>query len=190
MGKRIELSDGSTWERVEFAPLAGQAAPLFRWVRHFERGPGTPLMMPFHGCGEFTALDHRKIADVLDPPAAPPEPWTCAPDCISPSQCAMIHAEGKSYVCGNCERHNAAPPTTGEDALQAIFPEGERRVIPPMHDGWCVECGDEFRLDDCGGYNPPCPCGCGRCPECCRAEKMCDEEYADAWGDSPEGERK
>lgn len=34
-------------------------------------------------------------------------------------------------------------------------------------DGWCLECGDEFHLDDCGGYNPPCPCGCGCCRSCC-----------------------
>jgi hypothetical protein len=31
----------------------------------------------------------------------------------------------------------------------------------------CIECWEEFRYDDCGGYNPPCSCGfhCGRCHE-------------------------
>jgi hypothetical protein len=28
-------------------------------------------------------------------------------------------------------------------------------------DGWCIECGEYFHLDNCGGYNPPC-----RCVEC------------------------
>lgn len=34
-------------------------------------------------------------------------------------------------------------------------------------DGWCVQCGDEFHLDDTGGYNPPCSCGlhCRSCHE-------------------------
>lgn len=27
-----------------------------------------------------------------------------------------------------------------------------------MNDGWCLECGEEFHLDDTGGYNPPCEC--------------------------------
>jgi hypothetical protein len=34
-------------------------------------------------------------------------------------------------------------------------------------DGWCVDCGDFFHLDDCGGYNPPCGV-CGLCRDCCR----------------------
>jgi hypothetical protein len=31
----------------------------------------------------------------------------------------------------------------------------------------CVECWEEFRYDDTGGYNPPCRCGlhCERCHE-------------------------
>lgn len=41
-------------------------------------------------------------------------------------------------------------------------------------DGWCVECGDEFHLDDTGGYNPPCQ-GCGLCRSCCE----CDGEKDD-----------
>lgn len=27
-----------------------------------------------------------------------------------------------------------------------------------MNDGYCFECGEEFHLDDTGGYNPPCEC--------------------------------
>ncbi len=45
-------------------------------------------------------------------------------------------------------------------------------------DGWCIECGDYFHLDDCGGYNPPCH-KCGLCRGCCK----CDEEkYEDEFG--------
>jgi hypothetical protein len=44
----------------------------------------------------------------------------------------------------------------------------------------CHECGDEFHYDDTGGYNPPCPCGCGRCRWCCNAESERDE---DDWQD-------
>jgi len=38
-----------------------------------------------------------------------------------------------------------------------------------------MECGEDFHLDDCGGYNPPCECGeCGgaMCRSCCEAEKQ------------------
>ena len=52
-------------------------------------------------------------------------------------------------------------------------------------DGWCLECGDPFHLDDCGGYNPPCPCGCGRCRSCCEADRWWDE-YEDGYPDDPE----
>lgn len=52
-------------------------------------------------------------------------------------------------------------------------------------DGWCLECGDPFHLDDCGGYNPPCY-KCGLCRDCCRtsdfgcdAEREDDEDYPD-----------
>lgn len=41
-----------------------------------------------------------------------------------------------------------------------------------MNDGWCLECGEEFHLDDTGGYNPPCPCGCGCCRHCCPRENV------------------
>lgn len=68
--RRVTLSDGGVWERVTFAPLAGREEALHRWVRHGKHGPGAPLRMPFHIDCEFTAADHRAIADVLDPPAA------------------------------------------------------------------------------------------------------------------------
>lgn len=34
-----------------------------------------------------------------------------------------------------------------------------------LDDEWCVECGDPFHYDDCGGYNPPCECGM-HCRDC------------------------
>lgn len=55
----------------------------------------------------------------------------------------------------------------------------ERRS-PVDDDGWCLDCGDEFHLDDCGGYNPPCPCGCGRCRDCCE-ERRREERGHDDW---------
>lgn len=44
-------------------------------------------------------------------------------------------------------------------------------------DGWCIECGDEFHLDDVGGYNPPCSCGL-HCRSCHEAE-MYDRDEDD-----------
>ena len=45
-------------------------------------------------------------------------------------------------------------------------------------DGWCIECGEFFHLDDTGGYRPPCPCGCGLCRDCCKAQ---EDENTDEW---------
>ncbi len=45
-------------------------------------------------------------------------------------------------------------------------------------DGWCIDCGDEFHLDDCGGYNPPCACGF-HCRSCHEANEREDDEYDD-----------
>jgi len=55
-------------------------------------------------------------------------------------------------------------------------------------DGWCYECGDEFHLDDTGGYNPPCPCGCGRCRDCCDddSEPLGDDDDYDPRDDERE----
>lgn len=53
-------------------------------------------------------------------------------------------------------------------------------------DGWCHECGDEFHLDDCGGYNPPCPCGCGLCRSCHESEEMRKAEYDEGYPDDEE----
>ena len=50
-------------------------------------------------------------------------------------------------------------------------------------DGFCLECGDWFHLDDCGGYNPPCACAqCGGalCRSCCAAERG-DLDPDDDW---------
>lgn len=47
-------------------------------------------------------------------------------------------------------------------------------------DGFCVECGEYFHLDDTGGYNPPCP-SCGLCRMCCdcggNPRRDLDEEF-------------
>lgn len=50
-------------------------------------------------------------------------------------------------------------------------------------DGWCVDCGDEFHLDDCGGYNPPCVCGahCRSCHD--REVREYDEDDYDDYED-------
>ncbi len=51
-------------------------------------------------------------------------------------------------------------------------------------DGWCLECGDKFHLDDVGGYNPPCKCGM-HCRHCHEVEENGDyyerdeEDYPD-----------
>lgn len=52
-------------------------------------------------------------------------------------------------------------------------------------DGWCIECGEFFHLDDVGGYNPPCP-GCGNCRECCECHGARDED--EYWPDEDEQE--
>lgn len=44
----------------------------------------------------------------------------------------------------------------------------------------CVNCMDEFRYDDTGGYNPPCECG-ARCRSCCDAG--CDDDEVDTRDD-------
>lgn len=46
---------------------------------------------------------------------------------------------------------------------------------------FCIECFDDFRYDDCGGYNPPCECGL-HCRSCHEAE---EREMA-AWGEDDE----
>ena len=43
-------------------------------------------------------------------------------------------------------------------------------------DGWCLACGDEFHLDDVGGYNPPCPGGCGNCRHCCDCDDLAEDD--------------
>lgn len=51
---------------------------------------------------------------------------------------------------------------------------------------WCFSCSDEFRYDDCGGYNPPCQCGVN-CRSCCNANcELHDDEDADFSEDFPE----
>ncbi len=42
-------------------------------------------------------------------------------------------------------------------------------------DAWCIDCGEDFRYDDCGGYNPPCACGL-HCRSCHEAAMRDDDE--------------
>ena len=55
-------------------------------------------------------------------------------------------------------------------------------------DGWCEACGDAFHLDDTGGYNPPCSCGCGLCRSCHNADEMAEDEWQDEPGVPSAGE--
>ena len=46
---------------------------------------------------------------------------------------------------------------------------------------FCLECGDYFRDDDTGGYNPECRCGKEHCVSLCRTccdaiESRCADE--------------
>ena len=45
-------------------------------------------------------------------------------------------------------------------------------------DGYCLDCGDIFRLDDTGGYNPPCRCG-ALCRSCCEHGRCEDDPTRD-----------
>lgn len=40
---------------------------------------------------------------------------------------------------------------------------------------FCGECFDDFRLDDIGGYSPPCECGY-KCRDCCDAKCHLENE--------------
>ena len=42
---------------------------------------------------------------------------------------------------------------------------------------FCLDCMEDFRYDDTGGYNPPCACH-AKCRGCCEAD--CErEEFTD-----------
>lgn len=45
---------------------------------------------------------------------------------------------------------------------------------------WCIDCGESFRYDDCGGYNPPCKCG-AHCRDCHDAEEREGKYLDDDW---------
>lgn len=40
---------------------------------------------------------------------------------------------------------------------------------------WCIDCQDDFRYDDTGGYNPPCACRL-KCAGCCQGRCERDDE--------------
>lgn len=46
-----------------------------------------------------------------------------------------------------------------------------------MNTEFCDHCGDDFRYDDTGGYNPPCQCKLN-CRSCCE-HGACDRERDD-----------
>jgi hypothetical protein len=52
---------------------------------------------------------------------------------------------------------------------------------------WCIDCGEDFRYDDCGGYNPPCICG-AHCRSCHEAEEREAEEGFDDYAEEAEKE--
>lgn len=60
--------------------------------------------------------------------------------------------------------------------MNTVEPDYDSTEAP---DGWCVDCGEEFHLDDTGGYNPPCPCGCGLCRSCHDNEAREEAEWDD-----------
>ncbi len=69
-----------------------------------------------------------------------------------------------------------APDFNAADMAQAIDADEDLdENTPDAPDGWCLECGETFRLDDTGGYNPPCPCGCGACRGCHRDDDDFDD---------------
>lgn len=76
---------------------------------------------------------------------------------------------------GSYESHRE--PECGDDALyDGSIDDG---------DGWCMDCGDPFHLDDTGGYNPPCECGfhCRSCHE--REIRELDDDYERPEGSYP-----
>src|SRR5689334_9481007 len=57
----------------------------------------------------------------------------------------------------------------GDDQRTAFTPSSATDDLPEIIEGdldFCGDCGDSFRYDDCGGYNPPCECGFA-CRSCC-----------------------
>ena len=60
----------------------------------------------------------------------------------------------------------------------------------------CAECFEDFRYDDCGGYNPPCSCSeCGGqlCRPCCEAANAFsddDDDDEEDMDDTPTTERE
>jgi hypothetical protein len=75
-------------------------------------------------------------------------------------------------ACAKPPAHYNPTPRFGlwtEDDLFAHDMERQRTYELENGDCWCVDCGDPFHLDDCGGYNPPCECGY-HCRPCHEAE--------------------
>jgi hypothetical protein len=58
----------------------------------------------------------------------------------------------------------------------------EWRYMRENSEGWCIDCGEEFHSDDCGGYNPPCSCGL-HCRSCHEAEIRDMDDYDDDYED-------
>jgi hypothetical protein len=97
-------------------------------------------------------------------------------------------------VCDGCQAYHLDRAIDGRMHCRYCEPEAFERPRPPAHynpvpkfglrvewpemfnpdEGddleWCIDCGDTFRYDDCGGYNPPCACGL-HCRSCHDAEE-------------------
>lgn len=72
----------------------------------------------------------------------------------------------------------------GVDDEQDVDPDDDGQPF----DG-CIECWEEFRYDDTGGYNPPCRCGlhCQRCHELvAERERELDDEDDGYWEEPEE----
>lgn len=87
------------------------------------------------------------------------------------------HTRGSDYDCPNA--FHVAQPSLSQEA--ELTPD-------QLDDGWCVDCGEEFHYDDCGGYNPPCVCG-AHCRSCHEARERGNDEWDDAYPDEDEEPR-
>lgn len=95
----VRLVDGTPstrWQDSEKVKAAWQNVADARHTHHL------PDTFPL-------ALDTLCSA-VAEAVSVPPEAerWVPAPDCVSPSQCAAIHAEGGDYVCSRCRERSAS----------------------------------------------------------------------------------
>ncbi len=75
----------------------------------------------------------------------------------------------RETIAALCDSHEALRTALSEARARVTELEAALNAAEYEGDGFCVECGDEFHLDDTGGYNPPCSCGM-HCRSCHAAE--------------------